>query len=59
MATPFVAGALSLIKIQFQNLTHVEIKQRLLDTTDYLSDFDGKSLTEGRLNIYKALNSGS
>ena len=59
MAAPFVAGALSLIKIQYKNLTHLEIKERMFNTTDYLSDFDGKTVTEGRLNLYNALLSGS
>jgi subtilisin family serine protease len=57
MATPFVAGVASLIMTQNPSLSHLEVKQILLTTTDYLEDFKGKSVTEGRLNAYNALNS--
>ncbi len=59
MATPFVAGVAALLKAHHQNLTHSEIKQILLQTTDYVADFEGKSVTEGRLNAFKALSVGS
>lgn len=58
MATPFVAGVAGLMKIQYPAMTHSEIKQILLQSTDHLSDFEGKSVTEGRLNAFNALTSG-
>ena len=59
MATPFVAGVAGLLKAQNPNLTHLEIKQVLLDNTDFLQDFEGKSVSEGRVNGFSALSAGS
>ena len=56
MATPFVAGVAGLLKAQNPNITHLEIKQILLESADYLTDFEGKTVTEGRLNAFNALS---
>ena len=55
MATPFVAGTASLIKSKNPNISHLEIKNIILQKVDYLEDFAGKTVTEGRLNVYNAL----
>lgn len=59
MAAPFVAGVAGLLKIQYPALTHLEIKQVILQNTDHISDFEGKSVTEGRLNAFNAVTSGT
>jgi subtilisin family serine protease len=59
MATPFVAGAASLIKSQNPAMSHLDIKNILLQNTDYLADFEGKTVTEGRLNVHKVLITSS
>jgi len=59
MATPFVAGVAGLLKAQNPNLTHLEIKQILLENTDHLTDFDGKSVSKGRINAFNALTAGA
>lgn len=59
MATPYVAGVAGLLKAQYPNLTHLEIKQMLLENTDYLADFEGKSVSEGRLNAFNVLSAGA
>ena len=38
-----------------QRLTALQIKEFLLQSTDYVSALDGKVLTSGRLNVAKAL----
>ena len=55
MATPHVAGAAGLLLAQFPQKTHLQIKQKLMDTVDPLPAFTGKCVSEGRLNIHKAL----
>lgn len=55
MATPHVAGLAGLVWAKFPNLTHVQVKQRLMDTVDALPSFAGKTVTGGRINARAAL----
>lgn len=55
MATPHVAGAAGLVLAHFPGMTHLQLKQKLMDTVDHLPDFEGKCVSEGRLNVNNAL----
>ncbi len=55
MSTPRVAGAAALIWAEKPNLTYLEVKDILLDTVDKLDDLEDLCVTEGRLNLHKAL----
>lgn len=56
MATPHVAGAAALIKAHKPSLTHSQIKTILMSSVDPISALSGKSVTGGRLNVFKALD---
>ena len=55
MASPHVASAAGLLKSCYPELTTAQLKARILDNVDYSVSLDGKVLTNGRLNVYKAL----
>ncbi|MBI1935714.1 S8 family serine peptidase [Candidatus Woesearchaeota archaeon] len=55
MATPHVSGAATLIKSKFPSLTYLQIKARLLNSAEHLKGLEGKSVSEGRLNAFNAL----
>ncbi len=55
MAAPHVAGAAALIWNKHPNLTAYQVKARILNSVDKLSAFTDKTVTGGRLNLYKAL----
>ena len=55
MATPHVAGALALIKAQFPQMSHTDLIAKLLKSVDKPSTLAGKLITDGRLNLQKAL----
>lgn len=55
MATPHVAGSISLIIAQYSNEPYTSILNRLYSSTDTVSSLQGK-VRYGRLNIAKALN---
>jgi len=55
MSTPFVAGACALVWSMNPQLTHHQIKQIILDTTDVCCGLKEMCITEGRLNLYKAM----
>ncbi len=57
MATPHVAGVASLLAARDPKLTPLEIKARLMDSVDKPSALAGTSMTGGRLNARKALDS--
>jgi subtilisin family serine protease len=59
MATPHVSGVAGLIKAQFPELTSNEIKAKLLGGVDLISSMQGITITGGRLNAYKALQSNA
>ncbi len=55
MATPHVAGACALVWSRGPALSHLEVKDIILDTADKLESLDGLCVTGGRLNLYNAL----
>lgn len=55
MATPHVAGALSVIWDQNPTLTYQQVIQKLYAGVDKISALTGKVATGGRLNLAKAL----
>ncbi|MCV6637163.1 S8 family peptidase [Candidatus Albibeggiatoa sp. nov. NOAA] len=57
MATPQVAGAITLLWSQCSTLTSSDIKDTILKTLDSASALIGKTVTGGRLNISNALAS--
>ncbi len=57
MAAPHVAGVASLLAARDPKLTPLEIKARLMDSVDKPSALAGTSMTSGRLNARKALDS--
>ncbi|MCU7522265.1 MAG: S8 family serine peptidase [Ignavibacteria bacterium] len=59
MAAPFVTGAVALIKTVYPEKTNAEVKDLLLSSVDKSSNMLGKTVSGGRLNLYKPLkNSG-
>jgi hypothetical protein len=59
MATPQVSGAISLLWSKCSELTYTDIKNAILGTVDKVSALSGKTVTGGRLNVHKALESCS
>jgi subtilisin family serine protease len=55
MATPHVAGAAALVRAQFPALAYSNVIYRILGTTDPLTNLATKTVSSGRLNVYKAL----
>ncbi|MDL5502527.1 MAG: S8 family serine peptidase, partial [Candidatus Methanoperedens sp.] len=55
MATPHVSGAAALLKAFNPQLTHHEIKNILMNSVDPLPSLNGKTVSGGRLNVYKAI----
>ncbi len=55
MATPHVSGVLALVKAQYPSDTYTQLIYRVLGNTDPLPSLIGKCVTEGRLNLQKAL----
>ncbi|HEX2868179.1 MAG TPA: S8 family serine peptidase [Ignavibacteriales bacterium] len=55
MAAPFVSGAVVLIKSVYPDKTNAEIKSLLLSSADPGTSFYQKTVSGGRLNIYKTL----
>lgn len=55
MAAPFVTGAAALVWANEPSLTFREVKQRILDTVDIIPDFGGRLVTNGRLNVGRAV----
>jgi subtilisin family serine protease len=59
MATPHVAGAAALILSRNPNLSYSQVKALILDNVDPLPDLAGKTVTGGRLNVFKAVNAAA
>ncbi len=57
MASPHVAGVAALLAARNAGLSPLEIKARLMDSVDKVPSMAGKSMTGGRLNAQKALDS--
>jgi subtilisin family serine protease len=55
MAAPHVAGVCALLLARYPNDTYRQIINRVLAATDPLPALAGKSVTGGRLNLFKAL----
>ena len=55
MATPHVAGVAALVYSRWPWLSHLSVKQLILDSIDDLPSLQGKVLTEGRLNANASL----
>lgn len=55
MASPHVAGVAALIKSQEPSFDYLQIKERILSTTEKTPSLEGKILTGGRVNAYYAL----
>ncbi len=55
LSTPIVAGAAALLKAYDPSLTTAELKTALLRGVDIIPSLSDKTLTGGRLNIYKSL----
>lgn len=59
MAAPFVTGALAAVWSSAPELTAVQLKDRILRTTDKISALSTKNVSGGRLNLRRAINPGS
>jgi len=59
MATPHMAGACAFVWPANPLLSHIQVKQIILDTVDELEALDGLCLTGGRLNLYNAVLSAT
>ncbi|GAB1428789.1 hypothetical protein MASR2M17_22200 [Aminivibrio sp.] len=55
MATPFVTGAVALVRAQYPDESASSIRSRILNSADRLSSLNGKVSTGGRLNLHRAL----
>lgn len=55
MAAPFVTGIAALLKAQEPLLTHLQIKDRIISTTEPMSGLQNKTLNRGLANAYRAL----
>ncbi len=55
MATPFVTGAVALVRAQYPDESAAAGRSRILNSTDRLSSLSGKVSSGGRLNLARAL----
>lgn len=55
MASPYVAGAMALIRARYPQLTHQQVIARVLSTVDPLPALAGRCITGGRLNLDRAV----
>jgi len=56
LATPIVAGAAALLWKQNPTWTNLQVKDRILSEVDVLPSLQGRMLSNGRLNLEKALD---
>ena len=56
MAAPYVSGAAALMLAANQSLSYSQIKTLILTTVDLLPSLDGLCVSEGRLNLFNAVN---
>jgi subtilisin family serine protease len=57
MSTPFVSGLAGLLYSYYTNFTYSQIRGTILRYVDALPTLNGKIMTGGRINAYKALSS--
>ena len=55
VAAPFVAGAAALLLARNPNLSYAQLKDAIISSVDPLPAFAGKTVSGGRLNVYRAL----
>lgn len=55
MATPHVTGAAAVLLAENPEMSNAELRERLLGGVDHVKSFEGKLVTEGRLNLYNSL----
>jgi subtilisin family serine protease len=55
-ATPFVSGAAALLLARNPDLSYAQLKSLIMDNVDPIAALAGKTVTGGRLNVYKALS---
>ncbi len=55
MASPFVSGVSALVMSYRPTLSHLQVKARILNGVEQSSSLEGKVMTSGRLNAYRAL----
>ena len=55
MASPHVAGVVSLLLSQSPGLSHQEVKERILETVEPIPALEGITVSEGRLNAFNSL----
>jgi len=55
MATPHVTGLLALLKSHNDSYDQNQLKNAILSSVDHLESLENITLTEGRINAYKAL----
>jgi PKD repeat protein len=57
MACPHVAGAAALVWARFPQLTAEQVKARLLESVDPVDSMKDRTVSGGRLNLFKAIDS--
>ena len=55
MAAPHVSGAAALLLAAEPTLTFSDVKQRIIETSDYIPSLESKTLNAGRLNLANML----
>jgi subtilisin family serine protease len=55
MATPYVAGACALVWSMNRTLSHLQVRDIILNSVDEIPDLNGLCVTGGRLNLYNAV----
>ena len=59
MATPHVSGTCALLKAFKPDLTHLEIREIILQTVDFVPALETTTITGGRLNAHEAMQAAS
>jgi hypothetical protein len=55
MAAPHVTGLVALMAAQYPQYSYQQIRSKILSTVDYLPNLQGRVLTAGRVNAWKAV----